>query len=59
MFLEMPTYTFEEAIIKTSRIHNLLIQYPDNKYFSALESFWKWKQDTFKNKIIMINSVHN
>jgi hypothetical protein len=27
---------FGEAIIKTSKIHNLLIQYPNNTYFSAL-----------------------
>jgi hypothetical protein len=29
---------FWEAIIETSKIHNLFIQYPNNKYFSVLES---------------------
>jgi hypothetical protein len=29
---------FWEAISKTSKTHNLLIQYPNDTYFSALES---------------------
>jgi hypothetical protein len=33
----MPTHVFEEAILQTSKIHNLFTQYPNNKYFSALE----------------------
>jgi hypothetical protein len=28
-------HAFGEAIIKTSKIHNLLMWYPDNIYFSA------------------------
>jgi hypothetical protein len=32
------TQAFGKAIIETSKIHNLFIQYPNNAYFSALES---------------------
>jgi hypothetical protein len=28
----MPTYAFAEAIIETSKIHNLFIQYPNNTF---------------------------
>jgi hypothetical protein len=38
MVLVLPTHVFEEAIFKTSKIHNLFIHYPNNTYFSALES---------------------
>jgi hypothetical protein len=31
------THAFGKAIIETSKIHNLFIQYPNNIYFSALE----------------------
>jgi hypothetical protein len=34
----LPTYAFGEAIIETSKIHNLFIRYPNNTYFSTLES---------------------
>jgi hypothetical protein len=37
-FLVLPTHTFGKAIIETSKIHNLFIKYPNNAYFSALES---------------------
>jgi hypothetical protein len=33
-----PIHAFGKAIIKTLKIHNLLTQYPNNTYFSALES---------------------
>jgi hypothetical protein len=36
------TYVFGEAIIEISNIHNLFIQYPNNTYFSAMESSQKW-----------------
>jgi hypothetical protein len=36
--LVLPTHAFGEAIIETSKIHNLFIQYPNDTYFSALES---------------------
>jgi hypothetical protein len=45
MVLVLPTHAFEEAIIETSKIHNLFIQYPNNTYFSALESSCKWRED--------------
>jgi hypothetical protein len=34
----MPTHVFVESVIKTSQIHNLFIQYPNNTRFSVLES---------------------
>jgi hypothetical protein len=37
--LKLPTHVFEEAILKTSKLHNLFIQYPNNTYFIMLESF--------------------
>jgi hypothetical protein len=37
MVLVLPTHAFGEAIIETSKIHNLFIQYPNNTYFSVLE----------------------
>jgi hypothetical protein len=40
MVLILPPHAFGEAIIETSKIHNLFIQYPNNTYFSALESSW-------------------
>jgi hypothetical protein len=43
--LVLPTHAFEKAIIETSKIHNLFIQYPNNAYFSALESSLKWGKD--------------
>jgi hypothetical protein len=39
MVLVLPTHVFGEAILQTSKIHNLLIQYTNNTYFSALESY--------------------
>jgi hypothetical protein len=36
--LVLPTHVFGEAIIETLKIHNLFIQYPNNTYFSVLES---------------------
>jgi hypothetical protein len=36
--LVLPTYIIGEAIYETSKIHNLFIQYPNDTYFSALES---------------------
>jgi hypothetical protein len=36
--LVLPTHAFGEAIIEILKIHNLFIQYPNNIYFSALES---------------------
>jgi hypothetical protein len=36
--LVLPIHNFGEAIIKTSKIHNLLTQYPNNTYFSVLKS---------------------
>jgi hypothetical protein len=36
--LVLPTHAFGEAIIETSKIHNLFIQYPNSTHFSALES---------------------
>jgi hypothetical protein len=30
-------HVFGEAIIETSKIRNLFIEYPNNTYFSALE----------------------
>jgi hypothetical protein len=38
MVLVLPTHVFGEAILKTSKIQNLLIQYPNNTYLNALES---------------------
>jgi hypothetical protein len=35
--LEMPTHALEEVIIKTSKIHNLFMQY-NNTCFNALKS---------------------
>jgi hypothetical protein len=35
----LPTHAIGEAMIETSKIHNLCIQYLNNTYFSALESF--------------------
>jgi hypothetical protein len=37
MVLVQPTHAFGEAIIETSKTHNLFIQYPNNTYFSMLE----------------------
>jgi hypothetical protein len=34
----LPTHIFGEAILQTLKIHNLFIKYPNNTYFSALES---------------------
>jgi hypothetical protein len=34
----MPTYAFEEVIIKTCKIQNIFIRYPKNIYFNELES---------------------
>jgi hypothetical protein len=31
-------HVFGEAILQTSKIHKLFIQYPNNTYFSALKS---------------------
>jgi hypothetical protein len=36
--LVLPTHVFGEAILQTSKIHNLFIQYPNNTYFNAWES---------------------
>jgi hypothetical protein len=38
MVLILPTHISGEAIIETSKIHNLFIHYPSNTYYSALES---------------------
>jgi hypothetical protein len=38
MVLVLYTHAFGQAIIETSNIHNLFIQYPNNTYFSVLES---------------------
>jgi hypothetical protein len=35
--LVLSTCVFKEAIIEISKNHNLLIQYPNNTYFSVLE----------------------
>jgi hypothetical protein len=42
----MPTHVFGEAILQTSKIHNLFIQYSNNAYFNALESPWKWGENS-------------
>jgi hypothetical protein len=34
--LVLPIHVFEEAMIETSKIHNLFIQYPNNTYFSIM-----------------------
>jgi hypothetical protein len=34
MDLVLPTHAFGEAIIETSKIHNLFIQYPNNTYLT-------------------------
>jgi hypothetical protein len=34
----LPTHALGKAMTKTSKIHNLFIQYPNNTYFNALES---------------------
>jgi hypothetical protein len=36
--LVLSTHTLEEVIIETLKIHDLFIQYPNNTYFSVLES---------------------
>jgi hypothetical protein len=36
--LVLPTHAFGKAIIETSEIYNLFIQYPNNAYLSVLES---------------------
>jgi hypothetical protein len=36
MDLVLPTHVFGEAILQTSKIHNLFIQYPNNTYLSVL-----------------------
>jgi hypothetical protein len=41
--LVLPTHVFGEAIIETSIIHNLFIQYPNSTYFIPLKSSLKWK----------------
>jgi hypothetical protein len=41
----LSTHVFGEAILQTSKIHNLFIQYPNNTQFSLLESSWKWGED--------------
>jgi hypothetical protein len=58
--LVLPTHTFGEAIIETSRIHNLFIQYPNITYFSALESPENGKK-THKifSILIIVTSVSN
>jgi hypothetical protein len=38
LVLVLPAHVFGEAINKTSKIHNLFIQYPNNTCFSVLES---------------------
>jgi hypothetical protein len=38
MILVLLAPIFGEAILKTSKIHNSFIQYPNNTYFSVLES---------------------
>jgi hypothetical protein len=35
--LILPTPVLGEAILQTSKIHNLFIQYPYNTYFSTLD----------------------
>jgi hypothetical protein len=45
MVLVLPTHAFGEAIIETSKIHNLFIYYTNNTCFSALESSYKWGED--------------
>jgi hypothetical protein len=45
-------YILEEAIIKTSKIHNLFIQYPNNTYFSGwnpLENGYKIHKNCYFN----------
>jgi hypothetical protein len=37
--LVLPIHIFGKTTIETSKIHNLFIQYSNNKYFSALRSF--------------------
>jgi hypothetical protein len=37
MVLVLPIHAFEEAIIETSKSHNLFIKYPNNTYFNALK----------------------
>jgi hypothetical protein len=36
--LVLPTHIFGEAILQTSKIHNLFIQNLNNTYFNALKS---------------------
>jgi hypothetical protein len=57
--LILPTHVFGEAIIETSKIHNLVIQYPNNSYFGALESSCKWEKRSiiFFITLIIVNSV--
>jgi hypothetical protein len=38
MVLVLPTHVFGEAIFQTSKTHDFSIQYPNNTYFSTLES---------------------
>jgi hypothetical protein len=58
MLLEMPTNTFGEAIIKTSKFRNLFIYYQNKTYFKVpvLESSWKWGQDSLKKLTLIIVS---
>jgi hypothetical protein len=47
---------FWRAIIKTSKIHNLLIQYQNNTYFNALESFENG--DKIRKKVVVLMIVN-
>jgi hypothetical protein len=52
----MPTHAFGEAIIETSKIHNLFIWYSNSTYCIALESSWN---HAFREAIIETSKIHN
>jgi hypothetical protein len=53
----MPTYAFEEVIIKTCKIQNIFIRYPKNMYFSKLESSKMGRR--LREKFVILIIVNN
>jgi hypothetical protein len=57
--LVVPINVFGEAILQTSKIHNLFIQYPNNTYFSCVGILLKMgrRPIIFFIILIIVNSV--
>jgi hypothetical protein len=49
--LVLPTHVFGEAILQTSKILKLFIQYPNNTYFSKVLRHIKFIREMLKNQL--------